>query len=149
VWSIGQQRRIEYWLEVTVTTIRRFEELHCWKKSRQLANTVYDLCEQPKFTKDYALKNQIRSAAGSIMHNIAEGFSAGTNPEFIRFLKIARRSASEVQSQLYLALDRKYISSDDHRSTYELAEETKRLINGFIAYLRKSEYVASSHKTTP
>ena len=44
------------------------------------------------------------------MDNIAEGFDSGSGPEFIRFLKIVRRSASEVQSELYQALDRKYIA---------------------------------------
>ncbi len=72
------------------------------------------------------------------MHNIAEGFDAGSNPEFIRFLKISRRSASEVQSELYLALDRKHISEEELTIAYDLATETKRLINGMIAYLRKS-----------
>jgi len=72
------------------------------------------------------------------MHNIAEGFDAGTNPEFIRFLKMARRSASEVQSELYLALDRKYITDEELNVTYSLAVETKRLINGMIGYLRRS-----------
>jgi len=72
------------------------------------------------------------------MHNIAEGFDAGTNPEFIRFLKISRRSASEVQSELYLALDRNYINQDELVFAYNLATETKRLINGMIGYLRKS-----------
>ena len=71
------------------------------------------------------------------MHNIAEGFDAGSNLEFIRFLKFARRSASEVQSQLYLALDQNYISIDDLKKAYDLATEVKRLINGMIGYLRK------------
>jgi four helix bundle protein len=84
------------------------------------------------------LNGQIQGAAGSIMHNIAEGFDAGSNPEFIRFLKIARRSASEVQSQLYLALDREYITQDELSAAYNLATETKRLINGMIGYLRKT-----------
>ena len=79
------------------------------------------------------------------MHNIAEGFNAGSNSEFIRFLKIARRSASEVQSQLYLALDRKYITSDEHQNTYQLAEEAKRLINGLITYLRQSFHQPAKH----
>ena len=79
------------------------------------------------------------------MHNIAEGFNAGSNPEFIRFLKIARRSASEVQSQLYLALDRKYIPSDEHQNAYQPAEETKRLINGLITYLRQSSHQPAKH----
>lgn len=51
---------------------------------------------------------------------------------------MSRRSASEVQSELYLALDRKYINTDDLNTVYSLATETKRLINGMIAYLRKS-----------
>lgn len=93
--------------------IERFEDLHSWQKARKLANLVYDLTEHDNFAKDFRLRSQIQDAAGSVMHNIAEGFDAGTNPEFIRFLKIARRSASEVQSQLHLALDRKYITQDD------------------------------------
>jgi len=72
------------------------------------------------------------------MHNIAEGFDAGTNPEFIRFLKMSRRSASEVQSELYLALDRKSINQDELTLASNLATEAKRLINGMIGYLRKS-----------
>ena len=72
------------------------------------------------------------------MHNIAEGFESGSDPEFIRFLKFAHRSASEIQSELYLALDRRYISQDDQKTTYNLAVEVKRLINGLINYLKKS-----------
>lgn len=119
--------------------IERFEDLQSWQKSRQLANLIYDLTEHPKFAKDFRLSSQIQDAAGSTMHNIAEGFDSGTNPEFIRFLKISRRSASEVQSELYLALDRKYINQDELNNAYALATETKRLINGMIAYLRKSK----------
>ena len=118
--------------------IERFEDLQSWQKARKLANVVYDLTEQGNFAKDIELRNQIRRASGSSMHNIVEGFDAGTNPEFIRFLRMARRSASEVQSQLYLALDRKYIKEDDLKLAYELATEVKRLVNGMIGYLNKS-----------
>ena len=125
--------------------IRRFEELICWQKARQLANLVYDLTNHTNFAKDYKLRDQIQGAAGSVMHNIAEGNDAGTDPEFIRFLKIARRSSSEVQSQLYLALDRKYISEMELGKTYAVADEAKRLINGLIAYLRKSRPTNTPH----
>ncbi len=118
--------------------IERFEDLQSWQKARQLANLIYDLTEHPKFAKDFRLRDQIQDAASSVMHNIAEGFDSGSNPEFIRFMKISRRSASEVQSELYLALDRKYISADELKAAYSLALESKRLINGMIAYLRKS-----------
>ena len=62
--------------------IQRFEDLLCWQKARQLTNTVYDLTDSPIFTKDFQLRNQIRDAAGSSMHNIAEGFDSGTPGEF-------------------------------------------------------------------
>lgn len=125
-----------------MATIRRFEDLESWQKARKLANVVYDLTEQSRFARDFKLRDQIQGAAGSVMHNIAEGFDSGSNPEFIRFLKLARRSASEVQSELYLALDRKYITADQLKVAYDLATESKRLINGMIAYLRQ-------HKSPP
>ena len=119
--------------------VRRFEDLQCWQKGRLLANAVYDLTCHSNFAHDFNLNGQIRGAAGSVMHNIAEGYDSGTDPEFTRFLKMARRSASEVQSELYLALDRKYITEPELQSTYLLADEAKRLINGLIAYLKKSK----------
>ena len=60
------------------------------------------------------------------MHNIAEGFESGYDPEFVRFLKMARRSAGEVQSELYLALDADFITQEELRKAYELAVETKK-----------------------
>jgi four helix bundle protein len=99
---------------------------------------MYELTGHQAFARDFNLRGQIQAAAGSVMHNIAEGFDAGTSPEFIRFLKIARRSASEVQSELYLALDRQYISGDELEAAYGLATDCKRLINGMIGYLRRA-----------
>jgi four helix bundle protein len=93
--------------------IEKFEDIRAWQQARELSNLVYDLTEQAKFSKDFRLRDQIQGATGSIMHNIAEGFDHGSDAEFVRFLKYARRSASEVQSEIYLALDRKYISTED------------------------------------
>jgi four helix bundle protein len=119
--------------------LERFEQIQSWQKARMLANQIYDLTAKGDFSRDFELRNQIRRSAGSVMHNIAEGFDAGSNPEFIRFLKISRRSASEVQSQLYLALDRKYISDEELQIAYDIATEVKKLINGLISYLRQSK----------
>ena len=116
--------------------IRRFEDLESWKKARELANMIYDLTSREGFRQDLKLQGQVRDAAGSIMHNIAEGFDSGSDAEFIRFLKISRRSASEVQSQLYLSLDRNYITENQLQITYDKATEVKRLNNGLITYLR-------------
>jgi four helix bundle protein len=119
--------------------IDKFEDLDRWKKARELANFVYDLTNQRSFGKDFQLRDQMRDAAGSVMHNIAEGFEAGSDAEFVRFLKISRRSASEVQSESYLAIDRNYILEIQLGKAYAKATETKRLINGLIAYLHRNK----------
>jgi len=123
--------------------IEKFEDLDCWKKARELANLVYDLTNQRSLEKDFQLRDQIRGAAGSVMHNVAEGFEAGSDAEFVRFLKISRRSASEVQSELYLAVDRKYITTNQIQTAYNKATEVKRLINGLIAYLHRNKKESS------
>lgn len=106
--------------------------------ARELANLIYDVTENSNFARDFGLRDQIQRASASIMHNIAEGFDAGKDTEFIPFLRYARRSASEVQSQLYLALDRKYISAEQFQDLYDRATEIKKSINALIAYLHRS-----------
>jgi len=119
--------------------ISRFEDIEAWKLARTLTQKVYQLTRKEEFSKDFGLKNQMRDASGSSMHNIAEGFDAESNAEFIRFLRYAKRSCSEVQSELYVALDEKYISSGEFDETYELARRTRAAIRGFINYLKKYE----------
>lgn len=119
--------------------IERFEDVRAWQMARELTNLIYDVTEAGIFARDFGLRDQIQRASASIMHNIAEGFDAGADTEFIPFLKYARRSASEVQSQLYLALDRKYISTQQFQDLYDRATEIKKSINALIAYLRKSK----------
>lgn len=119
-----------------MSKVERFEDIRAWQAARALTNLVYDITLEGRFSQDFDLKDQMRAAAGSIMHNIAEGFGCGSDAEFSRFLRIARRSASEVQSQLYLALDRKYIDQSQFQIVYDKATEIKKLINAFIAYLR-------------
>lgn len=74
----------------------------------------------------------------SAMANIAEGFDSGSDPEFRRFLKIARRSATELQSHLYVAADRKYIDQKGFESLYAGTRDLKNLIGGFLRHLKKS-----------
>ena len=69
------------------------------------------------------------------MHNIAEGFDSESNPEFVRFLRYAKRSCTEVQSELYVALDQKYISDNEFQDVYDYAGRTRAAIRGFINYL--------------
>jgi four helix bundle protein len=82
------------------------------------------------------LRDKIWRAAGSIIDNMAEGFDDGSTREMIRFLGYSQRSCSEVQSQLYRALDCKYINQDEFTKIYELASECRKQIKGFRKYLR-------------
>ena len=119
-------------------SIRRFEDSEAWKSARKLMNAVYDATASSAFDDDRDLRRQMRSAAVSSMSNIAEGFDAGSDNEFQRFLRMAQRSATEVQSQLYAALDRGYLDRASFDAVYEHARQTRRLIGGFIKYLRGS-----------
>ncbi len=118
--------------------IERFEEIESWKEARALTNNVYTISLQSKFSKDYGLKDQMQRAAVSIMANIAEGFDAGSDKGFINFLNFAYRSASEVQSLFYVALDQKYVPETCFHQNYDQAAKVKRLIGGLIKYLKSS-----------
>ena len=119
--------------------IERFEDIEAWQLARELTRKVYRLTKKPGFAKDYGLKRQVQNAAGSSMHNIAEGFDSETNAEFIRFLRYAKRSCTEVQSELYVALDEEYISPNEFKDVYDQARQTRAAVRGFINYLKKYE----------
>lgn len=116
-------------------SIRRFEDIEGWQLARELTRQVYALALRGAFAKDFGLRDQITRASGSVMHNIAEGFDAGSNPEFIKFLRYSQRSCSEVQSQLYVALDQAYISPEEFDAIYSQAALTHAKVGGFIRYL--------------
>ena len=118
-----------------MTAITRFEEIEAWKAARQLTNMVYALSNKEGFNRDFGLRDQIRRASISVMSNIAEGFESRTDVQFINFLGMARASAGEVRAQLYIALDQKYITDNQFKEAYTLAEKCARQIAKFMTYL--------------
>lgn len=129
-----------------MATIERFEDLECWKAARKLRQAAYRFTRTRAFATDYALVNQIRRAAQSVTANIAEGFEREGNREFVQFLSQAKGSVGEVKDELYTALDEGYITQSDFDSTYALAEDTTRLLGGFMSYLRRAEATGSKFK---
>src|SRR5215813_3880386 len=114
-------------LELTVkimATIKKFEDIKSWQKARELNGIIGKLVDSGRFKKSFRLISQIEGSAGSIMDNIAEGFERGGNKEFIQFLYIAKGSCGELRSQLYRALDRKYICDDEFE---KLSVHTKKI----------------------
>src|SRR5262249_52456785 len=122
-----------------LSTISKFEEIESWKAARELTKTVYKATSSGPFSKDFALRDQIRRSTISIMSNIAEGFERDGDKEFIQFLSVAKGSCGEARAQLYVALNQCYLTETEFQSAEKMASETSRLISGLMKYLRQSE----------
>jgi four helix bundle protein len=110
------------------------------------AKKIYLITESGKFSKDYALRDQIRRAAISVMSNISEGMDRDGEKELIQFLSVSKGSAGELKSQLYLALDIEYIDEEKLKELMALFNEISRMLGGFIKYLKKSNYKGRKFK---
>jgi len=117
--------------------VQRFEDLEAWQIARELANQVYKITKQESVCRDFGFVDQIRRAAISIMNNIAEGFERGSNKDFVRFLFIARGSAGEVRSLLYLGLDQGYLTNSEFSECRDLCIRSGQIIWALIKGLRK------------
>ena len=127
--------------------ITRFEDLKCWQEARILVNMVYQaMRNSPGFQKDFRLSGQMTGAAVSSMSNIAEGFSRRSNKEFVQYLFVSKSSATEVQSEAYVALDQGYISEETFEKIYGQAEKVSKIDSGFIIYLLQHEKQARKLK---
>lgn len=107
-------------------------------KARELTRAIYEITGKNEFARDYGLRDQIRRAAVSVMSNIAEGFERRGDREFKHFLSIAKGSAGEVRSQLYVALDVCLINEEQFKKLLILTEGVSRMIYGLITHLNKS-----------
>ena len=122
-----------------MATVKNFMDLEIWQLANELEKKVFAQLKNDSLSKDFALKDQMNRAVGSIADNIAEGFGRGGRLEFINFLTIARASASELQSQLARCLNRNYISKEIFEELNELADKTGKKIGAFIKYLNESD----------
>jgi four helix bundle protein len=128
--------------------IKRFEDIEAWKLACEITIVIYRATNGDGFNRDFGLRDQVRRAAGSIMHNIAEGFDAGSNAEFMRFLNYAKRSCTEVQSEPYVALDRRYLTQQQFNTLYDQVRLTRAKIGAFIKYLSQYESKQQSTRRT-
>ena len=120
-------------------TFARFEDIEAWQLARGLTKHVYTVSTNSALRKDYAFCDQIRRAAVSIQANIAEGSERTGRTEFIRYLLMARGSACELRSHLYIAMDTELIDEQDFKELYERAHRMTRVLTALIAFLRRTE----------
>ena len=120
--------------------IEKFEDIEAWKLSRETTKLIYEISSVGSFTRDFALRDQLRRSSVSIMSNIAEGFERDGDKEFINFLSIAKGSCGEARSQLYVALDQNYITQIKFDEIYSKLNDVGRTTAGFMRYLQQSDY---------
>lgn len=114
-----------------------FEDLDAWQKARQLVRGVYGLTRREGLSRDFGLCDQIRRACVSIMSNVAEGFERTHLPEKLQFYNIARGSAGEVRSLLYVIEDNYPTFMEDGRRLRADTVEVGRLLTGLIQSTEK------------
>ncbi|TAN22075.1 MAG: four helix bundle protein [Acidobacteria bacterium] len=113
-----------------------FRKLAVWRKAHLLAVEVYRASAGFPVSERFGLTNQMRRAAVSIAANIAEGCGRDSDPDMKRFLQIAMGSASELHSQLLLALDLGFIHPDRTKQAEAQLEEVKRMLSALIVRIR-------------
>jgi len=110
-----------------------FEDLEIWQRSSRLAVRLYDVLSN---CRDYGLKDQMTRAAVSIASNIAEGSERNSSADFIRFLHIAKGSAGELRTQIYIACRIKIISESIQKEMTSELKTIASMIQGLINTLR-------------
>jgi len=106
-----------------------FEDLIIWQKGIAFAKEIYFLTERKGLKADFGLRDQMRTASVSIPTNIAEGFERRSRKEYLNFLNIAKASAGESRSLLYVAFEVGYIDRDE----LDLFREKAKFLSGSIA----------------
>jgi four helix bundle protein len=132
---------------VLMSTFQRFEEIEVWQKARQLTKQVYQVSSMGSFARDFGLRDQMRRACVSITSNIAEGYEREGTKEFLQFLSVAKGSAGELRSQLYVALDQGYLTESVFEELTSLSREISCMLTGLMTYLRNSGIRGAKYRT--
>ena len=119
--------------------IRSYKDLLIWKKGVEIVKKVYASCK--KFPKEeiFGLQTQIKRAAVSIPSNIAEGYGRNYTQNYIQFLKIARGSLFELETQIIISKELNFIGKDEFDEIIDLITEESKMLNAFIKSIEKTK----------
>ncbi|MBP6005146.1 MAG: four helix bundle protein [Pyrinomonadaceae bacterium] len=121
--------------------VEQFEDLFIWQKAVEFAKDIYLLTERQGLKNDFGLKNQMRDAAVAISSNIAEGFERRSRKEYLNFLNIAKASAGEIRSQIYVAHEVGYLDAVER----DILREKAKFLSGSISNHMKSIFNAETN----
>lgn len=117
----------------------RFEEIDAWKEGCRLSTRIYEVTAGERFSRDWGLRDQIRRAAVSIPANIAEGFERDSVKEFVRFLRIAKGSAGELRTHLYIARSLEYLEAGEFQRLVSKVKHISGMISRLVSYIEGRE----------
>jgi four helix bundle protein len=118
---------------------KTFRDLDAWKKSRELAKSVYMATNTFPKEEEFGLKLQVRRAAISVISNIAEGYGRQYKKETIQFMFVAKASLNEIEAQLIVSEDLSFLKTDVTHILFEQIETTRKLLSGYINYLENAD----------
>ncbi len=117
--------------------MKSYTDLEVWIEARKLVNSVYLMSKGFPNSENYGMTSQIRRCVVSVPSNIAEGCGRQSSKETIYFLHISRGSLFELETQIYLSFDQKYITKKELDLILEQIVLCKKLVNGFINYFKR------------
>jgi four helix bundle protein len=124
--------------------LKDFKELKVWHKAYALALTIYEASRSFPREEVYGLTSQLRRAAVSIGANIAEGCGRRSDGELVRFLQIARGSASEVEHHMLLARDLKFLQAATHQDIEKRLQEVQRMLTSLVSSIQETPAVRAA-----
>jgi four helix bundle protein len=121
-----------------VKALKDFKELKVWQKAYALSLAVYEAARTFPREEIYGLTSQLRRSAVSIGANIAEGCGRRSDGELVRFLQIARGSASEMEHHLLLARDLKFLAAGTHQDLEKRLQEVQRMLASLVSSIQEN-----------
>jgi four helix bundle protein len=112
--------------------IKSFTDLYAWKEAHQLVLLIYKAVKNFPKEETYSLVDQIKRCSVSISSNIAEGFSRNSKKEKQQFYYMAKGSLTELQNQLLVARDVRYLSKEEFDKIANQTILVHKLLNGLV-----------------
>ena len=113
-----------------------YKDLIAWQKGMELVTAIYDATDRFPSNEQFGLVSQLRRAAVSVPSNIAEGKCHYSNRDFVRFLRHARGSLAEIETQALIAQQRQYLNTETATNLSKRIDELGRILSGLIDSLR-------------
>jgi four helix bundle protein len=123
----------------TKQSVKTFRDLIVWQKSIQFVTDVYKATQKFPQNELYGLTSQIRRCSVSIPSNIAEGYGRKSTQDYLRFLRISLGGLYELQTQIVISLNLKFLHREDFDGLFESSREIERMLSSLISKVKPNE----------